>query len=569
MSNKKEEKRPHFEIFSLEDNSDLDFFPHLRGGDTEHGQIIDSLKDGSYELFMGATEYKADYNKKDKVFSAQLLNQDIIASPADAEFSASYDSDRVKQLSELHKDKIPIRRKYYANPRQYYDHTLLADGYTNSFGGTVIDTWCDFNIPREIKPVLKLRDPSGDKKADIKKIKSNQDIINKLVNIDRWYSDNGPTKLDPYFDIPLQQKLKAAFKLREVFGRTAIVKENWTDKEYGMNPVTIGNEEFKEIPNTLKLLHPIEMNITEIELYSGKVAGVWVSNDQPYVDSEHMMYLVNEYGTPQIGAMSYGFSKMQRSMDQIRLYRRLLAKNFPQFLRTSASGMGAFLLNTTGYDAITRKRIKLALKNSFKTAELAVIDYANIENFEFKEFKINTDIAALVQLEQSMLMTIANVIGVPQSIILDAGSPARATLVGRLLTFMNNNVAQSRTTFAQQIASQHYMPNFRAICKNDKNLLEEFYVDVEFEDVSLETKQEKIDRLLQETQLNPYTDEYLGEELEDKDYLQHIDQKKKKEQEKMQMQNPAGGGNGNGKSKSETFSVRDHSTGEKKTMTSS
>ena len=553
---------PRIEITSLNDNTDFDFFPHLKGNQKgDHGKVIDSLKQGTYNPYMGALEYKGEFDLKEKKFTASLISNDVIASPKDGVFSANIESDRIEQLKELHDTKIPLRRRYFANPRQYYDHILLADGYTNTFAGTVIDTWVDFTIPRELKPVLKLRHPSGDKEADMKKIKSHADVIQKLINIDRWYSDNGPKKTDPYFDITLQQKFKAAFKLREVFGRNAIVKEKWEDYD----PVTVGKEEFKTLPNVLKLLSSLDMGITEIELYTGKVAGVWISNDQPYIPAENMMYFVNEYGTPQIGAMSYGFSKLQRSIDQVRLYRRIMAKNLPQFLRTAANGMGAFVMNTTGYDDTTRKKIRTEIKNSWRSGEISVIDYANVDNFEFKEFKINSDIEALVKLEQALLMTIANVIGVPQSIILDAGSPARATLIGRMLSFINNNVAQARTTFGQQLANQWYMPNLRVVA--DKNLLEEIYVDVEFEDVSLETKQEKIDRLLQETQLNPYTDEYIGEELEDKDYISHIDLKKRKEQQEMSKMNPGAGGSG--KSKPETFSVRDHGTGEKKTMTSS
>ena len=565
-------KTPYIEISPLGDKGEMDFFPELSAGKGNHGDAIRSLKNGTYKPYMAALEYKPNFDFEKKTFSASVINQDIIASPDDREFTAEIDGNRAKELAELYQnERVPLRRRYYANPRQYYDIILLADGYTNNFAGTVIDTWTDFTIPREIMPVLKLRRPSGDQKADGKKIRGNQDIIDKLIGMDMWYSDLGPKKVDSYFDVPFQQKLKAAFTQREVFGRVCLVKEKWKH----LDPVTVDGEEIKEAPNTFKLLHPVEMGITEIELYTGKLAGLWIQNDQPYIPAEDMIYFLNMYSSPQIGTASYGFSKLQRSIDQVRLYRRLMAKNFPQFLRTSASGMGAFVINTTGYAEDDRKKIRNDLKNSYKAAEISVIDYANIDNFSWQEFKINTDIGALVQLEQAMLQTIANVIGVPQSIILDAGSPARATLVGRILTFMNNNVQQARVTFGQQIASQHWMPNFRLIA--DKNQLEEFYIEAEFEDVSFETKQEKIDRLLMETELNPYTDEYLGQELEDPDYINHIDAEKKAEQEKMnQMGGPQGtasdiaskgpAGGGAGKSKNQTFSTRDHATGERKTF---
>lgn len=524
-------KTPTIDIFPLADHTDMDFFPEYRAdvGEPHHRTIMQSLKDGTYTPYLQHEPY--DWEIKKSQFTASLSNQDVISHPNAKLFTASVpDADRVKQLEDMYRDRIPIRRKYYANPRQYYDHILLADAYTNSFAGTVIDTWTDFNIPREIKPVLKLRKPSGDKEKDAKEIDSNKEILERLMGIDNWYSDNGPKSTDGYFDVPFQQKIKSAFRLREVFGRDAIVKEKWD----AVDPVTLDNEELTDIPNVLKVMHPIEMQLTEIDIWTGKVAGIWLSNDQPYIAAQDMIYLVNEYNPPMIGAQSYGFSRLQRSIDQVRLYRRLLAKNLPQYMRSSASGMGAFLVNTTGYDEETRGRIRTQLKNAYRIAELAVIDYANIKDFEYKEFKINTDVDALVKLEEAMLKTIANVIGVPQSIILDAGSPARATLVGRLLTFMNNNVTQSRTTFGQQLANQWYMPNFRILYKDQQDILEKFYISVRFEEVSLETKEERINRLLLETQLNPYTDEYLGEELEDPDYATHVDEEKRKEQEKME-----------------------------------
>ena len=559
------EKGPKLSFYSLENqHSDLDFFPHLgTSGNSQHSQTIGSLKNGTYNLFMQGMEYEADYKKKEKMFTATLKNKDIIASPTDKVFTGNVqtlEQDRIKSLDELYgQNNLPIRRRFYANPRQYYDHILLADAYTNSFAGTVIDTWCDFNIPRNIKPVIKLRRPSGNSKADAKKIKSFKFVLEELNGIDMWYSDMGPKANDTHFDISIQQKFKAAFKLREVFGRDVIVKEHW--KDYGV--VNSGKIEYKNMPNVLKIMHPIELGITEVDVYSGKIAGLWVSNDQPYIPMANMIHLVNEYASPMIGSMGYGSSKLQRAIDAVRLYRRLMAKSFPQFLRVSSSGMGAFLINTTGFDKATRQRIRLELKNMYKSSEMAVVDYANIKDFSYQEFKINTDINALVQLQDAMLKTISNVTGIPQSIAYDDSAPARATLVGRLVSFINYQVNQSRNTFRQQLASQWYMPNARiAYQDTDKNVLEEIYIDVEFEDVSLETKQEKIDRLLQETVLNNYTDEYIGQELEDPDYINHIDAAKNKKEDEQAKSNPMGAAESKKKKTGEVTSIRDHSTGQ-------
>ncbi|MGH2613318.1 MAG: hypothetical protein ACRDFB_09780, partial [Rhabdochlamydiaceae bacterium] len=116
-----------------------------------------------------------------------------------------------------------------------------------------------------------------------------------------------------------------------------------------------------------------------------------------------------------------------------------------------------------------------------------------------------------------------------------------------------------RTSIGEQIASQWYIRNFRILYADNKEILEKFTIGVEFEEMDLETKTEKVERLILETQLNPYTDDYIGKEIGDPDYLNHIDTKKRDKQD-QQNKNPfpfpgkpqaQGGG---------TFSVKDSDT---------
>ena len=225
------------------------------------------------------------------------------------------------------------------------------------------------------------------------------------------------------------------------------------------------------LPNVLKVIHPIEMGLTEVELYSGKVAGIWIANDQPYVPMGDMMYFVNGYASPMIGSATYGFSRLQRCIDQTRLYRRMLAKNFPQYLKTSASGMGAFVMNTTGYAASVRQSIRESLSSMYRTGEIAVIDFANVNDFAWHEFKINTDIGALVELNQAMLSTISTVLGVPHSIVFDSAE-SRATLIGRIVTFQSTTVESLQASIGDQLEQQHWLPNMRKT--QDEAYLEEY-----------------------------------------------------------------------------------------------
>jgi len=173
--------------------------------------------------------------------------------------------------------------------------------------------------------------------------------------------------------------------------------------------------------------------------------------------------------------------------------------------------------------------------------------------------KINADISGLVTVQEAMVKIMIGITGMPQSLIYGEGDANRSTLVGRIVSFINNQVAQLRTSIGLQIAAQHYMPNFRILYKDKKELLEMFYIDVEFEEAELETRAEKVERLLAEMQLFPYKPEHIGEELGDKDYMSNIDDDAIKLKKEQQQQGPMGGapfGQSKKPSANDTFTVK-------------
>ena len=640
---KKDGKRPRIEAFGLGASDDFDHFPYFDTSEMVAGspeqKAVEALKAGTYMPFMRSLPFTSEWSGAPhrSTFSASVDNEfdgaviplhgegsftwspKAAAVRAPAQYSVvqpnvqdsggvTAEAQRIEELERMYgapQNRIPLRRKYYANPRQYYDHVLFADAYANTFAGEVIDTLVDFVMGNGVYPALVLRNPSGDAEKDSAELEKGQDAIKRLMAIDDWYSDTAAERQDTWFDVPFQAKIKAVVTNMLVFGRCCIVKEYWEhlpkvedyvdlsrkkddsgpDEGKDEDPSDGGNGDKKEkrtdtwsaaedkeekeddgggqadyakdleeygkedgmedeegeddkpeddspIPNVLKVIHPIEMGLTEVELYTGKVAGIWIANDQPYVPMKDMMYFVNGYSSPMIGSATYGYSRLQRCIDHTRMYRRLLAKNLPQFLKTAASGMGAFIMNTTGYSAAVRQSIRQSLTSMYRAGEIAVIDYANTKDFEWKEFKINVDIAALVELEKAMLSSTSTVLGVPHSIVFDSAE-SRATLIGRIVTFTNTTGESLQTNVGTQLKQQHWLPNLRKT--EPKSFLEKYTVEARFRNHTLETKLEKVERLLQETQLNPYKDGYMGEELGIPDYLTKIDTDKREEQKENEM----------------------------------
>ena len=119
----------------------------------------------------------------------------------------------------------------------------------------------------------------------------------------------------------------------------------------------------------------------------------------------------------------------------------------------------------------------------------------------------------------------------PHSIVFDSAE-SRATLIGRIVTFQSTTVESLQASIGDQLEQQHWLPNMRKT--QDEAYLEEYTVKALFVNHTLETKLEKVERLIQETQINPYKDGYLGEELGIPDYLSKIDTEKRDEQQQME-----------------------------------
>ena len=561
---------PSIDFYSLGGADDYDHFPHLAdSGFGTDDKYFKQLKQGTYQPHMQLQEYTAKVEKRTKLLrGARPLSQEFTASNHDTweEYKAA-EMVPLRDMQKQTRDRLailaksfqnsnqPLQPRYFHNNYQYFDHVLLSDAYINSFGGTVIDAYADFIMPKEIKPVLKLRNPSevGDSDAQAKEIKKNHEIIDTLEQVDRWYSDKGRTSQDPFMDVPLQHKFKTAIINALTFGRDALVYENWKH----VDPVTANGTEYRGLPNVVKVMQPIDMGMIEIDSATWKLGGLYVYNTRNYIPSSEMLYLVNQYQSPMIGGMYYGYTKLSRALDPIRLLRRIFAVNYQQFIRNGAMGMGTWVFNSTGYDDNVRKKIRTSLKASWKSGEFGVVDYANIKDLVFVPMNIDAKIADLKELEAHLFTIISGVMGMPQSLIFDEAAATRATFVGRIISFLNNQIQTPRTTYGAQFATQHYMRIFRTIYAKQNDILEKFYIDVEFEEMELETKTEKVNRLLLEQQLNPYTNQYIGEELNDQAYLEHIDEEKIKEQ----MMNPP---NTNDlKTRGGAFTVEDSSTGQK------
>jgi hypothetical protein len=175
-----------------------------------------------------------------------------------------------------------ILPRFFMNPYQDLDYMVLQDIYANSIGGRIIDRKEELKFGNGIRPVLKLRNPKlhGDDEAQQKLLEDNQEIIDKLLMIDDVLGDPDDA-LDPFLDPDVSTKFQALSKNAAVFGRCMIVKQ--FTKQLLVDDDTLAPP---TIPNILKVIHPRDMGIVEINQESWKLkSGNLVLTESFYDDA--------------------------------------------------------------------------------------------------------------------------------------------------------------------------------------------------------------------------------------------------------------------------------------------
>ena len=174
-----------------------------------------------------------------------------------------------------------------------------------------------------------------------------------------------------------------------------------------------------------------------------------------------------------------------------------------------------------------------------------------------------------MELLRALSEIISSILGVPYTLLFTDNAAARATMVGKMVSYLAYPVANKQERIASILSYQHYMPNFRALFKKRKSeYLTKYKIGVEFQETNLETMQEKVDRLLGLMEINPLTDKRIGEELGDTDYEKHVDQDKLKEQKEERKQGmQPGGQQGQNPKTGQTMTIRDHATNNKTKQT--
>ena len=421
-----------------------------------------------------------------------------------------------KQLNQK-RDKNILPR-FFMNPYQDLDYMVLQDIYANSIGGRIIDRKEELKFGNGIRPVLKLHNPKkhGTDEAQQKLLEDNQDIIDKLLMVDDALGDPDDA-LDPFLDTDVNTKFQALSKNASVFGRCMIVKQ--FTKRLLLADGTLAPS---TIPNILKVIHPRDMGIVEIDQESWKLKSVNIRFTAQDILPHQMIYIENGSNNPVYNALHYGFSEMQSMIGASRSLSQMLNIDFPTITKHVWAGIGFMFIEPEGTTE-SQKQLELDQINSVARAgrlNTLMLDPDKVK-VDFQDF--NPKINELVQLADFLIRYNIAQTGMPQALFAQEQDSNRSTLVQKIRLFMDGGLKNNQKDFAQQFAKQHYMPNFKALYGKDSEQFKTFKVEAEFEPLKLEAFDDSVEAVIKLNKEFPLIPKFAGELMGIKNFETKLD----------------------------------------------
>ena len=398
--------------------------------------------------------------------------------------------------------------KFFMNPYQDLDYMVLQDIYANSIAGRIIDRKEELKFGNGIRPVLKLRHPEkhGDEEAQQKLLQENQKIIDRLIMIDEAIGDPNDV-IDPYLDTDVNTKFQALSKNASVFGRAMMIKE-FTKQLL----LADGTKASPKIPNVLKVIHPRDIGLVEIDQPSWKLTSVNIRFTSQNVIPKQMIYIEHGTNNPVYNSLHYGFSEMQSMIGASRSLRQMIEVDFPTITKHVWAGIGFMFIKPEG-TTVSQKQEELAQINSVaRVGRLnnLMIDPEDVR-VDFQDFqpKINE----LVQLADFLIRYNIAQTGMPQALFAQEQDSNRSTLVQKIRLFMDAGLKNQQKEFTNEITKQWYMPNFEAEFGHDSEIFDTFRVEAEFEPLKLEAFDDSVEAVIKLNKEFPLTAQAAGELL--------------------------------------------------------
>lgn len=439
--------------------------------------------------------------------------------------------------------------RYWLNPYQYQDYVILQDNYANTIAGRIIDTLVFFILANGIKPKLepKNRDNFESEEALQNAMEEGQFLIDILEEIDRnvstigepqpfktmddtqqyvpYYSEQAEDVKNSY-DTPLQQKWAAVCTLALNFGRAVLIPQ--IDEQD--DTVIIDDVTYRNIPKVIKVIHPRDLGFNHISPETWKLLGIQLYNSNWILRPNHMMFFEWNPHNPVYGGMYYGYSLAQSMIGSARALRRIIEVDFPLIAKTRWSSMYWVFFKRKGEGLTTAEAEHQAILNSIRLDGINIsLEDEPTEDVRVERVDLDPKIQELIEMARFLIQYMMAQVGMPQGMMFDEQALNRATLIGKIRSFIQGPIRKYRKWFLGVVTEQWYNRMVVTISADNekiKNVLKDFNVIAEVDEFKLENWNELIQAFLMLQQLNPFKDEAIGDFLNIEGYESFIDKDK-------------------------------------------
>ena len=397
------------------------------------------------------------------------------------------------------KDWIP---QYFANPMQDLDYIVIEAMGKNTFVGPLMDSYTKFIMGTGFRPELELINPDKDPDKNEKEIETNQDIIQKLRQIDAQLNYEADDKHEA-LDVSFVEKVTAMISVANLFNRSALV--------FGYDkPITIDDEEVKGIPSSLKFAHARDLGIIKVTPDTWRLEAVQWRNAYYMLPAKDMIYLWNPLVSAKYhNAWWYGGSMIMPMLDASRVLRKIVGVDFPAMAEATWAGMFILAVKPQGADASQKQTEYSAIASNLVRGGPNIL-MEDPEDIDFHSVDFAPKVTEFKDLTEFLLKYSVASLGLPHTMFFDESASNRSTMLGKIQLAISTVINPTREMIGRQIAAQWYQRWFRLLYK-DTEEYKKFRIKMVFDDLHIEEWFDKIEAVNELDSRKQLSDKAYGE----------------------------------------------------------
>lgn len=363
---------------------------------------------------------------------------------------------------------VPV---YFANPLQHLDYLVIEGLTKTTFVGALMDAFVRFVVGTGFRPELELINPDAeDDEKNASELEQGQEIIDRLLEIDRQVDEGAEGE-----DIPLAEKVAMMISQTLIYNRSALV--------FGYDrPVEVDGQERPGIPSTVRVAHPKDLGMIEVDPATWRLKGVHWHNGAGLVKSKDMAYLWNPLVSGKYhNAMFYGGSVMLTMLDPARVIRKLVAVDFLAMAEATWAGIYNLVIKPEGQTEDDKRAEYQRIVDKMARGGPNIL-LADPQHVGFHTANFSPKVNEFRDLYESLIRLCVANLGLPQTMFFDESQSNRATMIGKIQLATSTVINPMREQIGRQICSQWYGRWFRMLYKGQPEL-EKFRIRLAWSDL--------------------------------------------------------------------------------------